>query len=153
MIEQTIPLDALTAGMARTVREWILPHLSDPMARIQAENLATLLERLPRVVSTSAARAIAADSAEAAALLHLPPPAHSPGEATVDDLVCENSALKERLQALAGELRASPDPEARERLAEFQRFFVRSMARELGASTGSADFAALTSRDREAKSP
>lgn len=152
MIEQTIPLDALTAGMARTVREWILPHLSDPMARIQAENLATLLERLPRVVSPAAARAIEEDSAEAAALLGIQRPGPAAASATVDDLVRENSALKERLQALADDLRASTGADAPQRLAALQRYFVRSMARELGASTGAADFASLTSRDREAKS-
>lgn len=151
MIEQTIPFADLTAGMARTVREWILPHLTDPMARIQAENLASLLDGLPRVVSPEAALAIRADTAEAAALLGVSPGSLSAESSTVDDLVCENSAMKERLQTLADELRTSGEPGAQERLAELQRYFVRSMARELAASSGAADFAALTSRDREAK--
>ena len=37
MIEQTVPLRQLTSGMANCIREWILPHLTDAMARIQAE--------------------------------------------------------------------------------------------------------------------
>ncbi|MCC6382217.1 MAG: hypothetical protein IT304_06885, partial [Dehalococcoidia bacterium] len=47
MIDQAIPFDRLTAGMAQCVREWILPNLTDPMARIQAEQLIVLLEMLP----------------------------------------------------------------------------------------------------------
>jgi hypothetical protein len=151
VIEQTVPLKELTAGMARCVREWILPHLADPMARIQAEQLIALLEGLPRMVTPAAAAAIRADSDEARAVLkHLgaAAPDAAPGDASVEALMEENAALKLSMETLAAGLRDGNDSQA---LAELQRFLVRSLTRELGGTVAAPDFAALTSRDREGK--
>ena len=153
MIEQTIPLAQLTSGMARCVREWILPHLSDPMARIQAEQLIGLIEALPRVVDPSAAAAIRTDSDEARALLEklgqdVPPP--TPRD-TIDALMDENAALKVRLERLADDLRARPGDKDAAGLHELQQYFVRSVLREVSSGTNAQDFAALTSRDRAGK--
>ena len=57
MIDQTIPIPQLLQGMARCLREWIVPHVDDPMARTQAELLATLLDELPAALAAPAAAA------------------------------------------------------------------------------------------------
>jgi len=149
MIEQTVPLRQLTAGMANCIREWILPHLTDAMARIQAEQLITMLGELPRAVAPAALARIRADSDEARALLAqvgegAPPEAASP---YVDDLMAENAALKERLEALADRCRAARDAAT---LLEVQRFFVASAKRE-GEGASVQLFEEMTARDREGK--
>lgn len=156
MIEQTIPLQKLTAGMAACVRDWILPHLSDAMARIQAEQLIALLEQLPAVVAPAALARIRADSDEARALLvaaGVTPEAPAPS-GHVDDLMAENAALKLQLEALADRCRsacneAADEPAARTLLA-VQRFFVASVRRE-GEGAAVQLFEELTTRDREGK--
>ena len=153
MIEQTIPLAQLTAGMARCVREWILPHLSDPMARIQAEQLAGLIEALPRVVDPAAAAAIQTDSNEARALLTQfgqDPPAATARDG-IEALMDENAALKIQLECLADDLRGRPGDDNAGKLLELQRYFVRSVQREVTSGANAQDFAALTSRDRAGK--
>ena len=154
MIEQTIPLAELTGGMARCVREWILPHLTDPMARIQAEQLANLLEALPRAWGPAAAQVIRTDADEARLVLDslgASAPATT-GDGSIDDLMKENAALKVELEKLAEGLRRSDDAGARERLAELQRFFVRSLTREVGGAVAEGtDFVSLTSKDRAAR--
>lgn len=152
MIEQTIPLQQLTAGMAACVRDWILPHLSDAMARIQAEQLITMLNDLPRAVAPAALAGIRADSDEARALLErcgeaVPARAET---AHVDDLMAENAALKEGLEALAARCRASGSGRDKEVLLEVQRFFVRSAKRE-GEGAAVQLFEEMTTRDREGK--
>jgi len=153
MIEQTIPLAELTGGMARCVREWILPHLTDPMARIQAEQLATLLEALPRALSPAAAQVIRADADEARLVLEnlgASAPATT-GDGSIDDLMKENAVLKVELERMADELRRG-GAEARERLTELQRFFVRSLTREVGGAVAEGtDFVSLTSKDSAAR--
>jgi len=153
MIEQTIPLAQLTAGMARCVREWILPHLFDPMARIQAEQLIGLIEALPRVVDPAAAAAIRTDSDEARALLaklgkDVPPPVSCD---TLEALMDENAALKVRMERLADDLRVRPGDKDAGGLHELQQYFVRSILREVSSGANAQDFAALTSRDRAGK--
>ena len=152
MIEQTVPLRQLTAGMANCIREWILPHLTDAMARIQAEQLITMLGELPRTVAPAALARIRADSDEARALLarvggEAPPAA---GSLYVDDLMAENAALKERLEALADRCRAARDAAAAATLLEVQRFFVASAKRE-GEGASVQLFEEMTARDREGK--
>ena len=152
MIEQTIPLRQLTAGMANCVREWILPHLTDAMARIQAEQLIAMLHELPRAVAPAALARIKSDSDEARALLvrageSAPPEAASP---YVDDLMAENAALKERLEGLADRCRAERDAAAASTLLEVQRFFVASAKRE-GEGASVQLFEEMTARDREGK--
>lgn len=153
MIEQTVPFTELTAGMARCVREWILPYLNDSMARLQAEQLATLLEALPRGISPSATEAIRSDTYETRALLEsfgVPIPSVST-DGAVDSLVRENSALKVALEATAERYRLG-DATARERLQVIQRFYMRSMARELGSAVmDDAYFQTLTEKDKAAK--
>lgn len=152
MIEQTVPLQQLTAGMAACVREWILPHLSDAMARIQAEQLVTLLEDLPRIVAPAALARIRADSDEARELLQrcgADAPAAADGF-HVDALMAENAALKERLEAFAARCRSAGDAAAGETLRDIQRFFVRSARRE-GEGVTVQLFEEMTTRDREGK--
>ncbi len=153
MIEQTIPFAELTAGMARCVREWILPHLSDPMARLQAEQLAALLEALPRGISPAATEAIRNDTYETRALLEslgAPIPSVST-DGAVDSLVRENATLKVALEAVAERCRRG-DAAARERLQAIQRFYMRSLARELGSAVmDDTYFQTLTAKDKAAK--
>jgi hypothetical protein len=152
MIEQTIPLQQLTSGMANCVREWILPHLTDAMARIQAEQLIAMLQELPHAVAPAALARIKADSDEARAVLAragetLPGPAAS---GYVDDLMAENAELKQRLEALADRCRRSTDATSAATLLEVQRFFVASAKRE-GEGAAVQLFEEMTARDREGK--
>jgi hypothetical protein len=152
MIEQTIPLPELCAGMARCVREWILPHLTDPMARTQAQILASLLERLPASLGQRAAEGIAGDTEAARALLaklgEQVAPRAAGAHRTIDDLMRENAALKSRLEELARAARQRArggDADAKAVLVELQRFFEQSLAGEiaLGAGEGT-DFKSMT---------
>jgi hypothetical protein len=152
MIDQTIPFPQLTQGMARCVREWILPHLSDPMARVQAEQLAALLESLPRVVSPAAAASIRADNEDAHALLRrLGADVEPLAGDDLDTLVCENAGAKARVQALAAELRGRTDDAAQRSLIAVQQYLLRSLKRELGQAVGETDFAALSAKDSAAR--
>lgn len=152
MIEQTIPLEKMAAGMAACVREWILPHLGDAMARIQAEQLITLLEQLPAAVAPAALARIRADSDEARALLAGAGVTPAPMAASpyVDDLMAENAALKEQLEALAEGCRNAGDGESARTLLAVQRFFVASSRRE-GEGAEVQLFEKMTTRDREGK--
>jgi hypothetical protein len=155
MIDQTIPIPQLLQGMARCVREWIVPHVDDPMARTQAELLATLLDELPAALAAPAAAAIVRDTDAASEMLSQlvsgTPPASSLGaHATVDDLVAENSACKRKLEELARQLRqAGEGGAAAEQLRLLQQFFQQSLARELGGGVGAGtDFESMTAKDR-----
>jgi hypothetical protein len=152
MIEQTIPLRQLTAGMANCIREWILPHLTDAMARIQADQLIAMLNELPRAVAPAALARIRADSDEARAVLAragLSAPGRAASE-YVDDLMAENAALKERLEALAARCRQAGDAASAGTLLDVQRFFVASAKRE-GVGAAVKLFEEMTARDREGK--
>jgi hypothetical protein len=153
MIDQTIPFAQLTQGMARCVREWILPHLSDPMARVQAEQLAAMLETLPRSIGPAAAANIRADNGETRALLQQLGVSVAPSAADdLDALVRENSGLKARARELAAELRGRADEESKRRLVELQRHLLRSLKRELGGKgADETDFATLTAKDSAAR--
>lgn len=152
MIDQTIPFPQLTEGMARCVREWILPHLSDPMARVQAEHLAALIESLPRVVSPPAAASIRADNEDAHAVLRQLGARVEPLAADdLDALARENARLKGRVQALAAELRGRQDDAARRGLIALRQYLLRSLKRELGAGRDETDFATLAARDSAAR--
>jgi hypothetical protein len=140
------------AGMANCVRDWILPHLTDAMARIQAEQLINILQWLPRAIEPRALQLIQADSAEARRLLldagePTPPAAESP---YLPDLLAENAALKERLEALADRMRGASDAASGTRLAQIQRYFVHSVRRESEGESLQA-FAQMTARDRDGK--
>lgn len=152
MIDQTIPLHRLTSGMAACVREWILPHLTDAMARIQAEQLIAMLEGLPAAVAPAALARIRADSDEARALLQRAGEALPPETTSnyVDDLMAENAALKERLEILAERCRQANEAGKADLLRDIQRYFVRSARRE-GEGVGIQLFEELTTRDREGK--
>jgi hypothetical protein len=152
VIDQTIPLDKLTAGMANCVREWILPHLTDPMARIQAEQLIGILAWLPSALEPHALKLIQSDSQEARALLRAAgePTPPIPANAFLGDLLAENAALKESLEALADRLRVALDPASAERLLLIQRYFVRSLRRE-SAGASVQQFAEMSVRDQEGK--
>jgi hypothetical protein len=152
VIDQTIPLDQLTGGMARCVREWILPKLVDPFARLQAEQLAALLESLSRAWSPAAAESIRADSDEAREALERAGEAATPaGHAgSIEDLMRENAELKSQLLALADRLREGREPRAEQRLKELRGFFLESLRREF-ASTSAEGFESLTARDRDAQ--
>jgi hypothetical protein len=161
MIDQTIPIPQLLEGMARCVREWILPDLKDPMARTQAELLATLLETLPATISPDAAASIRRDSGAARQLFEElgSRGASAPGTAieTVDDAMRENSALKTAIEELAAELRErtrqdAGDRKAADDLAAIQRFLVRSLAAELGTGeTEGTDFESMTAKEAAAR--
>lgn len=159
MIEQTIPLPQLCEGMARCLREWILPHLSDPMARTQAQILASLLEGLPNALGPRAAEVITRNSDAARQILaklgENVAPETSAAYRTLDDLMRENNALKARLEGLARAAREesrSGDEEAKSTLLELQRFFEHSLAEELGtASSEGTDFKSMTEREDVAR--
>lgn len=152
MIDQTIPLPELTAGMARCLREWILPHLEDPMARTQAETLAVLLEALPGALSGAVHRAILEDSEAARQMLRRAgEDAAEPSAPDIDSALRENSALKARLLAIAESLRGDSSEQGRRRLVELQRFFVESMQRELGMAKHATDFATMSAREGKAR--
>jgi len=151
VIDQTIPFPALVAGMARCVREWILPHVADPMARAQAELLATLLDGLPAAYAAGVGEAIAADSAAAAAVLEAfgERPARGTAAASIDDLMRENAALKARLQALADRKRALADDGA---VTALRRAFLASLAAELRlAAAEGTDFASISAKEGAGK--
>jgi len=150
MIEQTVSLQDLTAGMARCVREWLLPHLKDPMARTQAETLAVLVEALPAAFGINALRAIQADNSAARELIaKLGGTAPSGEDADIESAMTLNAALKAVLIDLAEEARG--DAASGERLLELQRFFLASMKRELAMLQGATDFAAMTSQEDAAR--
>jgi hypothetical protein len=135
VIDQTIPLDQLTGGMARCVREWILPKLVESGAW-----------------SPAAAESIRADSDEARQALE-----RAGGDATpaghagsIEDLMRENAELKSQLLALADRLREGREPRAEQRLKELRGFFLESLRREF-ASTSAEGFESLTARDRDAQ--
>ncbi len=159
MIDQTIPLPQLCAGMARCVREWILPHLDDPMARTQAQILAALLDGLPKALGSPAADVIACSSDAARQLLATLGEAAAPAPAspfrTIDDLMRENNDLKASLDGLARAMRdgaRAGNDAASSALVELQRFFARSLAEELGtAAAEGTDFKALTEREDVAR--
>jgi len=145
MIEQTIPFDTLMHGFARCVREWILPHLTDPMARTQAELLATLLDDVPAAYTPAIRDAIRRDSDAARALLGGDAPAPAGPGATIDELVRENGALKRLLEAYADTARAVGD---HERLAVLRRFFLASAKADVAmAAGGETDFASISAKD------
>ena len=149
MIEQTVPFDTLMQGFARCVREWILPHLTDPMARTQAELLATLLDDVPSAYTPAIRDAIRRDSDAARALLGDQAPAPSGPDATIDELVRENGALKRQLESLADTARAAGD---RDRLAALQRFFLASAESDVAMAAGEdTDFASISAKDSESK--
>lgn len=152
MIDQTIPFPVLTRGLARCVREWILPHLDDAMARTQAEVLAVLLDALPDAYGPAARGAIAGSNADARAELARhgaragDPPAP---DASLDDLVADTARHHATLIALADRLRASGDLSA---LRALQAFVVRCAADEAGLARGEGtDFASISTTEGAAK--
>ena len=159
MIDQTIPLPQLCTGMARCVREWILPHLNDPMARTQAQILAVLLDGLPSALGSHAADAIARNSDAARQLLatlgETAAPDTTPTSRPIDVLMRENHTLKATLEDLARTMRdrsRDGNEAARATLIELQRFFLRSLAEELGATAAEGtDFKSLTEREDVAR--
>jgi len=152
MIEQTVSFTALTAGMARCVREWILPHLTDPMARLEAEQLAELLETLPQSFGDAAREAIRTDTEETRAVLaRLGECAPAATADSIDALMAANARMKARLLAIADALRRDGSADAQRRLAELQQFFLRSLTRELGAAAATEDFVSMTSKDSQAR--
>jgi hypothetical protein len=152
MRDQTLSFVELTRGMAACVREWLLPHVTDPMARAQAEELATLLEGLPVRYGPAASAAIAADTVAARAVLaalgesapDAPAPTGAANPTAVDALMAENRVLVGRLEALAAAARATGDQPRLERL---QRFFLDRVAREAASTGGQRDFAAMTAAE------
>ena len=152
MIDQTIPFPALTRGLARCVREWLLPHIDDPMARTQAEVLAVLLEGLPDTYGPAARAAIAHNGGAARTLLarHGVRAGELPAaDASLDDLVADTAAQHAALVALADRLRATGDVAA---LGEVQALVVRSAADEARLARGKGtDFASISATEGAAK--
>jgi hypothetical protein len=123
------------------------------MARVQAEQLAAMLETLPRSIGPAAAANIRADNGETRALLQQLGVSVAPSAADdLDALVRENSGLKARARELAAELRGRADEESKRRLVELQRHLLRSLKRELGGKgADETDFATLTAKDSAAR--
>ena len=153
MIEQTIPFAELTRGLARCVREWILPHLDDAMARTQAEVLAVLLDGLPAAYGPTVREAIVHEGEAARAVLA----SHGAGEgstgpganASIDALVADTVMLHAALVALADRLRAAGNAGG---LRELQAFFVQMSAAEVRLVSGEGtDFASLSATEGAAK--
>jgi len=152
MIDQSLSLAQLTAGMARCVREWLLPALDGSWPRLQAEQLAAMLEAIPQAFGAQACAYLREDNAAACALfarLGEPAPPVPPGQ-SIEDLIDYNRVLKGRLAGLAHACRALPGQAAQARLHELQAFFLASVQRELAAAARGDDWERLTSRDREA---
>lgn len=153
MIEQTIPFPALSRGLARCVREWLLPHLADPMARTQAEVLAALLDGLPDAYGPAVRAAIARENEETRAVLarHGVPTEGTGGDAcrSVDELVADTAAAQAALVAVADRLRAAGDGDA---LRELQAFCVRMAREEVRLATGQGtDFASISTVEDAAR--
>jgi|GEM_PF-2775936 len=151
MIDQTIPFPEMVRGLARCVREWILPHLQDPMARTQAETLATLLDGLPEAYGSAAATAVARENESARSVLReIGVPCAVPVAKPTPDVVAlmaENAALKEQLQAVVAASRAAQDEASRARVRRLQTYFADSLRRELAGVGAGTDFASLSQRD------
>jgi len=152
MIEQTIPFPVLARGLARCVREWLLPHLDDAMARTQAEALATILDGLPDAFGAGARAGIARSGETARAWLarhgveSAPPPAP---DASIDALVADVAGLHAALATLAGKLRADGDTAA---LGALQAFLRQTAEAEVALATGAGtDFASLSATEDAAK--
>ncbi len=153
MIEQTIPFAVLSRGLARCVRERLLPHLADPTARAQAEVLAVLLDGLPEAFGSTARAAIAQELEQTRALLarHGAPVEGRGATAggSIDDLVTETAAAQAALIALADRLRTAGDADA---LREVQAFCVRMAREEVGLATGQGtDFASISTTESAAR--
>lgn len=151
MIDQTVPFPELVRGMARCVREWILPHLQDPMARTQAELLATLLDGLPDACGEAAAAAIERDNEAARAVLRdlgvaSAVPAARPAP-DVAALMRENAGLKDEMQALIAARRTLQDEASRALVRRLQTYFADSLRNELAGLGAGTDFASLSQRD------
>jgi hypothetical protein len=150
MRDQTLTFDELAHGMARCVRDWLLPHLSDPMARAQAEELARLLDGLPVRYGADAAAAITADNEAArevlAALGETPAVVSGHGAAplAIDALMGENRVLVARLEALAEAARIAGN---QGHLEQLQRFFLERVPREAATTGQQPDFAAMTAAE------
>ncbi len=151
MTTRTLRAATLIEGMARCVRESILPALVDPSARTQAEVLAALLDGLPAAFEAEAAAAVRADSDAARGLLssegvstHRPPPS----EAVFGELLADNHALHVALLGLANQARASGDGE---RLRVLQKYFLASAQKEHAPSEQATDFASLSSQEDSAR--
>jgi hypothetical protein len=152
VIDQSLSLEQLSAGMARCVREWILPALTEPWPRLQAEQLAALLEALPHAFGARSCAHLRGDNDAARAALEryavaVPAP---PSTADLDALVAYNRELKTALVALARALHARGDAQSAERLREVQALFLDSLRREQAAAAPGDDWEHLTARDRAA---
>lgn len=151
MTARTLPVQKLVDGMTQCVRDSILPALTDPSARTQAEVLIALLEGLPSAVSAETAAAVRADSSVARALaseLGASAPSAPPAESTVAELLADNHALHALLAKLAGEARAAGDAA---RLASLQKYFLSSAQAEHAPTEQSTDFASLSSQEDSAR--
>ena len=152
MIEQTIPFPVLVRGLARSVREWLLPHLDDPMARTQAEVLAALLDGLPDAYGPGARAGIARSGTAARAWLadhgveSGPAPA---ADASIDALAVDVARQHAALAALAERLRAGGDAAA---LGALQAFLRQTAEDEVALAAGEGtDFASLITTECAAK--
>ncbi len=137
MIDQALTLEALARGMARCLRELVLPHIRDASARIQAEELARLLDALPAAFGPQSCAQLQGRIARARALLERlaqdasPPPA-LPSSITRDDLAREHAELVRALEEVAEQLRRRNDAPSAAALAEVRRFFGRDLEEEIG---------------------
>ncbi|MDG2303524.1 MAG: hypothetical protein P8R42_02530 [Candidatus Binatia bacterium] len=151
MTARTLPTQTLIEGMARCVRETILPALEDPSAQTQAEVLAALLDGLPAAISAETNDAVRADSDAARTLLtelggSAPrPPAP---QAVLGELLAENHALHGALLGLATRARADGDGE---RLRSLQQYFLASARTEHAPTEQATDFASLSSQEDSAR--
>jgi len=152
MSVRTLAAEALLAGMARCVRESILPALADPHARTQAEVLAVLLDGLPAALDESSRAAARADGDAARAVLaELGEPAKPPPDpsATLADVVADTHALHAALAGLAARTRAAGANQTLERL---QRYFLASaLAEQATTAEQASDFAKLSAKEDAAR--
>lgn len=147
MSARTLSIGTLAAGMARCVRESILPALQDPSARTQAEALAALIDGLPAAFSAETAASLRTDSDDARELLtklgaSAPRPPAS--DASLDEIRKDNHTLHATLLELATQARADGDGE---RLGTLQKYFLSSAQTEHAPTEQSTDFAALSSQE------
>ena len=151
MTARTLPIGTLAAGMARCVREAILPALQDPTARTQAEALAALIDGLPAAFSAETATALrtASDAArELLSKLGASSPRPPAPDASLDEIRKDNHTLHAALLDLATGARADGDGE---RLAVLQKYFLASAENEHAPTEQSTDFAALSSQEDSAR--
>jgi len=154
VIDQALKLEDLARGMARCLRERILPHIADASARIQAEEVARVLDALPGAFGSARCARLRDRIARARAVLERVAPGSSPVEpsqegGTRDDLAREHARFLAALAEVADRLRGRDDAQSAAALGEVRQFFARDLQEEVAeAGIGEIGLRELSARER-----